>query len=142
MNRAGVRRSKSIRLAVAGFALLLLAIGSSFTARAQSGDRADFASVAEIETSFQNFLAEYRREIKRRNRAYLGNVHPSLPGEMHDLFLDITINMMKFSEDNGLEPAIECRDYAVCKVVYTQPDNSWAAQQFIFHNGAWRWLDQ
>ena len=61
---------------------------------------------------------------------------------MHDFFLDITIDMMKFSDENDAEPKIECQVYNACKVIYPQPNDNWAAQQFIFHNGSWRWLEQ
>ena len=96
----------------------------------------------ELERSFQEFLQEYRHEMRRRNGTYLKSVHPKLPDEMYDFFFDVTLQMMQFSEDEDLEPALECEEFQVCKVIYPQPNNSWAAQRFIFHEGAWRWLDQ
>ncbi len=79
--------------------------------------------------------------MRRRNGAYLKSVHPKLPDEMYDFFFDVTLQMMQFSEDEDLEPTIECQEFKVCKVVYPQPNDSWAAQRFISHEGAWRWLD-
>ena len=126
-------------------ALLLLAVVPGFgqtVASAQSAAGTTTPTIPEIEASFQTFLTEYRHEIKQRKRSYLSGVHPSLPGEMHDFFLDITIDMMKFSDENDTEPKIECQVYNACKVIYPQPNDNWAAQQFIFHNGSWRWLEQ
>ena len=51
---------------------------------------------------------------------------------MHDLFFDATLQMMDFSEETGLERTIECQEFNVCKVVYPQPNDSWAAQR-LFH---------
>ena len=99
-------------------------------------------AMGELERSFQAFLQEYRHEMKRRNGVYLMSVHPKLPEEMYDFFFDVTQQMMQFSEDQDLEPTIECQEFKVCKVVYPQPNDSWAAQRFILHEGAWRWLDQ
>ena len=59
---------------------------------------------------------------------------------MSDFFFDATLQMMRHSDENGLEPAVECQEYKVCKAVYTQPGGSWAAQSFILYEGAWRWL--
>jgi hypothetical protein len=120
----------------------LLSAGLTAAAYAQSTGGNGAPTIAEIETSFRTFLTEYRREIKQRNRDYLSGIHPNLPADMHDLFLDITINMMKFTDENDVEPQIACQEYAACKVTYTQPNDTWAAQQFILHNGAWRWLEQ
>ncbi len=137
------RNSTSSSRTIAYFLLaVLLGFGPTEAARAQSSGSANAPTVAEIEASFRTFLTEYRREIKQRNRDYLSSIHPSLPSDMHDLFLDITVNMMKFSDENDVEPQIECQECAACKATYTQPGNTWAAQQFIFHNGAWRWLEQ
>lgn len=122
-------------------AALMLSLGLATAAHAQSPGGAG-PTVADIEASFRTFLAEYRREIKRRNRDYLARVHPSLPAEMRDFFLDVTIDMMKHSDETGTAPQIDCQEYAVCKATYTQPGDTWAAQSFIFHDGAWRWLDQ
>ena len=61
---------------------------------------------------------------------------------MNDFFFDVTLQMMNFSEERGLERTIECQEFKVCKVVYPQPDDSWAAQRFILYEGDWRWLDQ
>lgn len=96
----------------------------------------------ELERSFQAFLDEYWPEVQRRNGTYLKSVHPKLPTEMYDFFFDLTLQMMNFSEERGLERTIECQEFKVCKVVYPQPNDSWAAQRFILHEGDWRWLDQ
>jgi len=61
---------------------------------------------------------------------------------MYNFFFDVTLEMMKYSVDEGLEPTIECQEYKVCKVIYRQPNESWAAQQFILHENSWRWLGQ
>jgi hypothetical protein len=111
-----------------------------FVALAQSDD-GEKAAVAALETSFRSFLAEYRQEVRQRNVDYLKIVHPKLPPEQYDFFFDITLQMMRHSDENGLEPKIECREYGVCKAVYMQPGGSWAAQTFILHEGDWRWLD-
>jgi len=109
---------------------------------AQSPETSNTATIAQLEENFQEFLTKYRREIKQRNQSYLSGVHPSLPNDLYDLFLNISNDMMKFSDENGIAPKIECKEYNVCKVIYTQPNDNWAAQQFILHNGAWRWLEQ
>ena len=96
----------------------------------------------ELERSYQAFLQEYRHEIKRRNATYLKTVHPNLPDEMYDFFFDVTLQMMQFSEEQSLEPTIECQEFKVCKVVYPQPNDSWAAQRFILYENRWRWLEQ
>jgi len=121
---------------------LFLSIGLAATAPAPAANGAASPTIAEIEASFRTFLAEYRREIKQRNQAYLSRIHPNLPAEMRDFFLDVTIDMMKYSDANDIAPQITCREYAVCKATYTQPNDSWAAQTFILHDGAGRWLDQ
>lgn len=100
------------------------------------------ADPAGLEESFNGFLKTYIKEIKKGNRDYLAAVHPNLPGEIHDFFIEITINMMKHSDEEGLSPEITCRDYDICKVTWTQADGSWAAQSFILHESKWRWLDQ
>ena len=96
----------------------------------------------ELERSFRAFLDDYWQEIRRRNRTYIESVHPKLPSEMHDFFFDLTLQMMNFSEEGVLERTIECQDFKVCKVVYPQPNDGWAAQRFILYEGDWRWLDQ
>jgi len=96
----------------------------------------------ELERSFRAFLQEYRHEIRRRNGTYLKSVHPKLSEEMYDFFFDLTLQMMQFSEEQGLGPTVECQEFKVCKVVYPQPDDSWAAQRFILYEDSWRWLDQ
>ena len=99
-------------------------------------------TIDDLERSFQAFLQDYRREIKLRNATYLKSVHPKLPKKMYDFFLDVTLDMMKFSEAEGLKPTIECQEYKVCKVIYLQPNESWAAQHFILYENRWRLLDQ
>lgn len=34
----------------------------------------------------------------------------------------------------------ECKKYKICKVTWPPPEDSWAAQSFIKHEGAWRIL--
>lgn len=81
--------------------------------------------------------------MRARNTAYLKAVHPKLPAETCAFFFDVTLNMMRYADENEtVEPKIECQDFNVCKVVYPQPNDSWAAQRFIRHEGDWRWLDQ
>ena len=99
-------------------------------------------ATGDLERSFQAFLQDYRREIRRRNAIYLKSVHPKLPEEMYNFFFDVTLDMIKFSEDESLEPTIECQEYKVCKVIYLQPNENWAAQQFILYENSWRLLDQ
>ena len=60
---------------------------------------------------------------------------------MHGFFFNITLQMMNFSEERDLERTIECQEFKVCKVVYPQSNDSWAAQRFILYEGDWRWLD-
>ncbi len=122
--------------------LLLLApiLKPSSPALSQSAEGG--AAKGALERSFQDFLATYRHEMRRRNRAYLKSFHPKLPEEMYDFFFDVTLQMMQFSEDQDLEPTVECQDFKVCRAVYPQPNDGWAAQRFILHEGAWRWLDQ
>ena len=55
---------------------------------------------------------------------------------MRDFFFDMTLDMMKHAKEAGLEPEITCREYGVCKVIWPQPGDSWAAQSFIKHEGA------
>lgn len=99
-------------------------------------------TMGELERSFETFLQEYQPEMKRRNGVYLKSVHPKLPEEMYDFFFDVTQQMMQFSEEQGLEPTIECQEFKVCKAIYPQPNDSWAAQRFIFYENSWRWLEQ
>ena len=99
------------------------------------------AATQELERSFRAFLDDYWQEIKNRNGSYLASIHPKLPEEMHDFFFDVTLQMMNFSEVQGVERTIECQEFKVCKVTYPQPNNSWAAQRFILHEGDWRWLE-
>lgn len=106
--------------------------------RAQTGG--DKAAMAELERSFRLFLADFRQRIHRHDANYVKTVHPRLPAEMYDFFFDVTLQMMRHSEETGQEPAVECQEYKVCKAVYTQPGGSWAAQSFILYEGAWRWL--
>jgi hypothetical protein len=94
----------------------------------------------DVEADFRAFLETYVQEIKQRNTEYLVNVHPDLPADMHDFFLEATQSMMKYADEQGIEPTIECREYNVCKVTWPQPGGSWAAQSFIRHEGVWRFL--
>ena len=125
-------------MVIASYSVSLSVLGPSF---AQSPS--DQVRVDELEKSFRQFLSEYWQEMKQRNSVYLRAVHPKLPGEAHEFFFDVTLDMMRYAEaTEGVEPTIVCQDFSVCKVVYPQPNNSWAAQRFILHDGAWRWLDQ
>jgi hypothetical protein len=99
------------------------------------------AELSELEGNFKGFLQTYVKEIKQGNRDYLAAIHPNLPEEMYDFFIDVTRNMMKYSDEKGLSPEITCRDYNICKATWTQPDGSWAAQTFILHEGKWLWLE-
>ena len=94
----------------------------------------------DLEADFRAFFDTYVQEIDQRNVEYLRGVHPDLPSEMHEFFFDATQSMMKHADEQGLEPAIECEDYDVCEVTWPQPGDSWAAQRFIRHEGAWRFL--
>ena len=125
------------------FAVILLmapAFGPFSSALPQTSEGPEAAS--ELARSFETFLQVYRHEIKRRNGPYLKSLHPKLPEEMHDFFFDVTLQMMRFSEEQGLRPTVECQEFKVCKVVYPQPNDSWAAQRFILYENSWRWLDQ
>lgn len=117
---------------------LSLVLPSSVRSQATAGPKA----TDKLERSFQVFLQKYWQEIKRRNGTYLKSVHPKLPNEMHGFFFDSTLQMMQYSEQKGLKRTLECQEFNVCKIVYPQPNDSWAAQRFILHEGAWRWLDQ
>lgn len=110
---------------------------------AQSSSASDQGSRDDVKESFRQFLDKYQLEMRARNTAYLKTVHPKLPAETHAFFFDVTLNMMRYADENeGVEPKIECQDFNICKVVYPQPNDSWAAQRFIRHAGNWRWLDQ
>ncbi len=132
------------RILLAALVLLLSAVlPCSQHSLAQSLPAPSQEISEELEERFQQFLDGYWPEIKKRNHAYLNSVHPILPEGMYDFFFDITLDMMRHSEENtGIEPTIECQDFEICKVVYPQPNDSWAAQRFILHEDAWRWLDQ
>lgn len=112
-------------------------------ASAQSSSTSDQGSRDEVEGNFRQFLNQYQLEMRARNTAYLKAVHPKLPAETYAFFFDVTLNMMRYADENNeVEPKIECQDFNICKVVYPQPNDSWAAQRFIRHDGDWRWLDQ
>jgi len=135
---------KTLGRYLAGPIFLILALtavlGPSWSAHSQIAEGSEPSN--ELEQSFRAFLQDYRREMKRRNGSYLQSVHPKLPLDMHDFFFDVTLQMMQFSEQEGLEPTIDCQEFQVCKVIYPQPNNSWAAQQFILYENRWRWLGQ
>ena len=95
----------------------------------------------DLEAGFQSFLNTYISQVKQRNVDYLRTVHPKLPADMYDFFFDLTLGMMKYAGEKSLSPDIECREYNVCKVIWPQPGESWAAQTFILHEGKWLWLD-
>ncbi len=128
----------------AALILLLLPL-SAYPERSPAQSTPERAGNAEneLEDGFRQFLDVYWSEIRNRDGAYLQSVHPELPAEMHNFFFDVTSDMMRYSDEKpGVEPAIECQEFNICKVIYPQPNNSWAAQRFILHEGAWRWLDQ
>jgi len=122
--------------------LLLLAWVLVPSSSVLSQEAAGTAAMGELERSFEAFLQEYSHEIRRRNGVYLKSVHPKLPDEMYDFFFDVTQQMMRFSEEQGLDPTIECQEFKICKAIFPQPNDSWAAQRFIFYENGWRWLDQ
>jgi hypothetical protein len=95
----------------------------------------------DLEQGFRLFLGNYIKEINSGNRQFLETIHPNLPEEMRGFFIGVTIDMMKYAHANGLEPAITCRDYNICKATWPQPSESWASQSFILHEGSWRWLE-
>ena len=133
-------RQRVQRLAIAAIcaAVISVAPGPSL---AQSAANQEILDALDVQ--FRRFLNEYWQHIKQRNSAYLAKLHPKLPREAHDLFFDVTLDMMIHAEaTEGLEPKIECQEFGVCKVIYPQPNDSWAAQRFILHDGTWRWLDQ
>ena len=99
------------------------------------------AGFEELESSFRQFLAVYISEMKKGNRQYLETVHPSLPGGQQGFFIGITLDMMKYADEEQLEPEITCREYSICKATWPQPGGSWAAQTFIRRHGEWKWLD-
>ena len=125
---------KSMNRAVSFLALCVAVC--LFTPLPVSGDE-----IPELESSFNGFLGTYIKEIKSGNTSYLKAVHPKLPEEQYDFFLNITLNMMKYAHENTLSPTVTCREFNICKAVWPQPANSWAAQSFIRHEGVWRWLD-
>ncbi|NNE83746.1 MAG: hypothetical protein HKN28_07225 [Alphaproteobacteria bacterium] len=122
----------------------LISAGSSLampsSAHSQTTQGTD--ATGALTRSFQEFLLQYWPEIRSRNGTYLKSVHPKLPEEMHDFFFDLTLQMMQFSDEQGLDPKLECQEFKVCKVIYPQPNDNWAAQRFILHDDTWRWLDQ
>ena len=134
---------KAVRRAHALPLLLVLSVASAFVSSepvwSQTGKDAD--AMRDLERSFRIFLDTYQREIRARNADYLKAVHPKLPGEMYQFFFDVTLQMMRHSDETGLEPKIECQEFKVCRAIYTQANGSWASQRFILYEGAWRWID-
>jgi hypothetical protein len=94
----------------AGVIMMLLFVGC---AKQDNGN--------DLEADFRAFLETYVQEIKQRNTEYLVNVHPDLPADMHEFFLEATQAMMKYADEQAIEPTIECREYNVCKVTWPQP---------------------
>jgi len=126
---------------------IVIAILTGFSAAggslAQSKEQRASGDRTKLETDFQHFLDDYWLHVRQRDREFLRLVHPKLPQEMYEFFFDVTLDMVRHSEARaGIEPSIECQEFNVCKVVYPQPNDSWAAQRFILHRGAWQWLDQ
>jgi hypothetical protein len=120
---------------IAAFASLLL---FTFTAPAIAAE----SEIKSLKADFQDFLPTYIEAVKERDAAFLYRVHPDLPKEMTDFFFDLTQDMMNYAETNGLQPTITCKEYGVCKVTWPQPEDHWAAQSFIRHEGRWRWLSE
>ena len=135
MSVHGLRRYFVVSLSLVSLAWVFISPAMAQTSVRPGG-------TSELQRSFASFLGVYRGEIKRRNAAYLESVHPKLPKKMHEIFFDVTLQMMRYSEQQGLAPKIECQDFKVCKAVYPQPNDGWAAQRFILHENRWRWLDQ
>ena len=136
-----MKRLAVIARFAAGMSLVAVTLVVPGPPPAQSA--ADQESSGALGAQFQQFLSQYWQEVKQRNSAYLATVHPKLPTDAHEFFFDVTLNMMSHVETTqGIEPRIECQDFNVCKVIYPQPNDSWAAQRFILHDGNWRWLDQ
>jgi hypothetical protein len=123
---------------------LLISAGSSLAMPSPAHSQATQGTDATgaLTRSFQEFLLHYWPDIRSRNATYLKSVHPKLPEEMHHFFFDVTLQMMQFSDEQGLDPKLECQEFKVCQVIYPQPNDSWAAQRFILHDDTWRWLDQ
>jgi hypothetical protein len=97
---------------------------------------------AELEKDFRVFLASYVQKIKQGDLEYLATVHPGLPSQMHGFFLNLTRNLMKHADEEGLEPGIACSESNVCTVTWPQPGGSWAEQSFIAHGASWRFLEK
>lgn len=95
-----------------------------------------------LKANFLQFLPSYIEHIKKKDGKFLSAVHPELPESMYDFFFTATQNMMRYAEKNHLQPTVTCKDYGVCKVTWPQPNDSWAAQSFIRHEGTWRWLSE
>lgn len=68
------------------------------------------SELAELESSFNDFLVTYIKEIKSGNTDYLKTIHPKLPEEQRDFFVNITLDMMKYARDNNLSPTVACRE--------------------------------
>lgn len=126
---------RSLSLIAALASLLLITLTAP--AIAAKGDQ-----VESLKADFQDFLPTYIEAVKKRDADFLAGVHPDLPKEMTDFFFDLTQDMMRYAETNGLQPSITCKTYGVCKVTWPQPEDHWAAQSFIRHEGKWRWLSE
>jgi len=111
----------------------------SFPSPGMAGEQ---QTIENLEKGFQQFLPIYIEKINQRDNDYLAEIHPDLPKEMYGFFFDLTLDMMKHAEANGLQPTVACKEYGVCKVTWPQPNDSWAAQTFILHKGRWRWLGE
>ena len=97
---------------------------------------------AELERDFRVFLASYVQKIKQGDLEYLETVHPGLPSQMHGFFLNLTRNLMKYADEEGLEPDIKYKDENVFTVTWPQPGDSWEEQSFIRYGGSWRFLER
>ena len=97
---------------------------------------------AVLEAEFRSFLPTYIQRIKQRDIEYLETVHPGLPKEMHEFFLNLTLNSMKHADEEGLEPDIKYKDENVFTVTWPQPGDSWEEQSFIRYGGSWRFLER
>ncbi|UCG39350.1 MAG: hypothetical protein JSV00_03730 [bacterium] len=95
----------------------------------------------ELEASFREFLGTYTREMRNGNRDFVAAIHPDLPEDSIGFFIGLTLDMMSYAAEEGLSPAVACRENGICKAVWPQPGGSWAAQTFIRREGRWVWLE-
>jgi len=116
---------------------MIVLLLSLFPSPAVAGNSAQIES---LKRDFHHFLATYLQHVQDRDNDFLAKVHPELPEQMYEFFFDATLNMMRHAQTHDLQPEITCKEYGVCTVTWPQPNDSWAAQTFIRHEGHWRWL--